>query len=390
SSFGITVDSPKVHIKKLLDRVQGIVKEGHDAILMGLSHSKLDVVRGKGYFIAKKTLQVGQHTYTAPKIFIATGAKNNIPPVEGLDKITYLTNENILSLQALPKSIILIGGGYISMEFATFFSFLGVKVTILESCKEILGMLDEDVIRFLVDEYEKKGIRIITSAAIHEVTFKHKKYTLAYSVSDGQQNNRKKNLVSDALFVATGRKPNTKNLRLEYTGVRIGSHGEIPTDQYMQTNVSGIYAMGDVTGRAMFAHAVKRESDIILHNLFHYQKKTMKFNLMPWAVFMDPVVAGIGLNEKQAQEKGIKYGILHARFHHVGRARVIGDQRGFVKILYNKQSHRIFGATIVGPQADIIIHEIIALMNSSNPSIDPLRKAIHIHPTLSEIMGDLR
>lgn len=383
--FGVRVIKPTVNIQTLLKRVNGIVHEGQVHIKEGLTHSKLEVVKGKGFFTGKKTLQVGNQTYKGKKIVIATGASNNKPHIKGIEKVKYLTNESILHMKALPKSIVMIGCGYISMEFATFFNYLGVKVTMLEFCDQVLGMLDDDVVSTLLHYYEEKGIKILTSVRVVEIKKQQNSYSLYY-VGSHEPPTHPKKVNAQAIFVATGRSPNTKHLYAKLAGVKLGRKGEVLIDEFMETNVKGIYAIGDVTNKAMFAHAVKRETDIVLHNMFHQGKKKMGFKLMPWAVFTDPPVAGIGLNEKDAQAKKLNYAVLHARFDRVGRAKIIEDQRGFLKIIYDKMSHRIYGACCIGPSADIIIHEIVTLMNSSNPSIDVIMKSIHVHPTLSEIM----
>lgn len=385
--FGISVSKPTVNISALLKRVRGIVGEGQKHIKKSLSHSKLTVVKGFGMFVGKKQIQVDSGIYTAKKIVIATGSKNNIAHIPGLADLKFLSNENILLMKALPKSIAIIGGGYISMEFATFFNYLGVKVTILEYAEHILSMLDDDIVTLLEDIYEKKGVTIHKGVET-SIEKKKGKYSITYHKVG--TNSKPKKLLTDQLLVATGRRPNTLKLNLSQSNVRMNDSHGIVVNKYLRTSVCGIYAMGDALGHDLFAHAVKKESDIILHNLFHCRKRKMDFTLMPWAVFTHPVVAGIGLSEKQAQKKNINYGILKADFKNVGRAKIINEQVGFLKILYNKLSGRIYGASCIGPNADIIIHEVVALMNSNNPSINVLKKTIHIHPTLSEIFGSLR
>lgn len=387
--FGISVSKPQVNIQKLLSRVQGIVDEGQEHIKKGLKHSSLEVVKGYAIFVGKKQLRVKDIVYSAPKIIVATGASNNVPHIKGIEKIQYLTNENLLKLKALPKRMAMIGCGYISMEFATFFSYLGVKVTMLEFCDQILSMLDDDVVSTLEHYYQEKTVDIKKSVRVTEIQKTAKGYILYY-VGSHEPPTHPKKIIVDEILVATGRSPNTISLNALASGIKLGRKGEVLVNEYMETNVKGIYAMGDVTGKAMFAHAVKRECDIILHNAFSRGKQSMDFSLVPWAVFTDPIVAGIGLNERAAQEKNINYSVLHARFENVGKAKIINDQRGFLKIIYDSMSHRIYGACCIGPSADVIIHEVVALMNSSNPSIDAIKKAIHIHPTLSEIMTVLK
>lgn len=386
--FGMSLKQPKINIVKILKRVNGIVQEGQDHIRKGLVHSELDVVYGHGFFVDKKTIKVGEETYSAKKIVIATGAKNRVPFVKGLSKIIPLTNENILLLKSLPKSIVMIGAGYISMEFATFFNLLGVKVIMLEYSNNILAMIDHEVVESLEKHYLEEGVIIKKGVEVLEIIKKKNSYEVHYG--DASHKSRKpKTIITDQLFVAIGRIPNTVGIGLENTKIKIGKRGEIITNDYLETNQKGVYAMGDVLGRAMFAHAVKEEVGIILHNILHNHKEKMNFSLIPWAVFTSPTVAGIGMSETQAIELNLHYDILFARFNRVGRAKIINDSKGFIKIVYEKKSRKLLGACIVGPQADNLIHEIVVLMNSKDSTITPILDSIHIHPTLSEIMSVL-
>ncbi len=376
SQFGLSSNF-RIDFAKLMKRVRAIVKEGQDHIYAGLKKNEnLKIVKGKASFISKNKLMVGKDTYSFDKAIIATGAKNFMPQIKGLEKTDYLDNASVMKLTKLPNSLVMIGGGYISMEFATFFSELGTKVTVLEKFPMVLGMLDDDTREFLKTYMEESGIKIVTDADIKEI----KNNTVYYN---------KAKIKAEKILVAAGRVPNTDGMDLEKAGINIGKKGEVIVNDYLETSNRDVYAIGDVNGRAMFAHAAKRETFVVLDNIFEKKNRVMDFKYMPWAVFTNPPVSGVGMNEKKAAEMKINYGILKASFENVGRARISEDMRGQAKIIFDKKSDIILGAEIIGPNADDIVHEIIALMNMG-AKVQDLRKMIHIHPTFSEVMENLK
>ena len=375
AKFGITC-SPKVNFTKLMSRVNSFPEKGQVHIQKSIKkYDNLSLIKGKAVFVNKNTVRVGNKKYSADKVIICTGSTNFIPPIRGLTN--YLDNESILRLKKLPKSVIMVGGGYISMEFATFFNDLGSKVTVLELLPNILTMLDDDIIEIVNNVYKEKGVDIITNAKVTEIKDK------VYYEKDGKISSVK----AGKIFVATGRKPNTKYLNLEAAGINTGKHGEIIVNDYLETSNNNVYALGDCIGKAMFAHACKRESKLVVNSILNNKKEKMPFSLVPWAVFLGIPIAGVGLNEKEAKKKKIAYEIMSAKFSRTGRASIIDEPEGFVKILHSKG--KILGCTIIGENADDIIHEIVAVMNS-NGKVDSITKAIHIHPTLSEVMENLK
>ena len=392
SEFGISVQKPSYDFKKLMNRVLGIIRTGQKHIKAGVTRNKkLTHITKPAQFIASKVVVADGKHYTAEKIIIATGATNFIPPIQGINKVNYLTNESVLKLKELPKSILLVGCGYISMEYATFFRALGSKVTMFERCEQVLQMLDDDVAEFIIDEYESKGIQIHTSIEIESIIKSDAtgKYRVKYhSLSEKKPKTQSKSF--DAIFMATGRFPNTKNLALEKAGIKTGPRGNVIVNHFMETNVPDVYAMGDVTGQTLFAHAAKREANAILYNLKEPKiRQRMNFNLVPWVAFTDPNISGVGLSEQQLKDQRIDYETAHVLMKKAGRTTIINDTRGFAKVHYSPISKKILGAMIVGPRADELIHEIVAVMNSKDPTIDVIRRTIHAHPTVSEIWGDL-
>ena len=300
-----------------------------------------------------------------------------------------MTSDDVLKLEKLPKSLIIIGGGYISMELATFFIGLGCKVTILERLPRCLAVLDQDITDYLTQGYIEEGVEIHTNVNIMQI--KKQKGKIVVEANDVRDPNSKKVIYkAEKLLLSVGRSPNIEGLNLETAGVKLDARKAIDVNQFMQTSNPNIYAIGDVNGKGPFAHGAKRESKVCLEHSFGGTSMSINYDLMPYAVFTDPPIAGIGLGEQQAKDKGYDTGILKAEFKRAGRATIIGDIRGFVKVVYDKKTDKIVGAFIIGPNADDIIHEFVALMNSASPTTDVLREMIHIHPTLSEVMEALK
>jgi len=389
SIFGIRASAVKPDFKAIMKRMHGIVQEGQSHIYKSIRKMRnLTLIRKPARFLSKNVVQAGEERLSADRIIIATGSKSMFIPIPGLTATPYWISDDVLNLKKLPKSVILIGGGYISMEFATFFNDLGSKVIVLERLPHVLPLLDEDVAAYVTWCYEKEGVEIHTNVNILHVQERNGKKTVA---ANDVRNPKSKqtNYQADELLLAIGRVPNTDGLDLEKARVKLGERKNIEVNDYLQTSNPSIYAMGDVTGKAPFAHAVKRESKLLLDNLLHRKKNKIMLDLVPYAVFTNPPIAGVGLTEKEAKERKYAYAVMKAPYASTGRARIIEDDRGFVKVIYDKKTRKLLGCTIIGPNADDLIHEYVAVMSSASPTIDVIQKTIHIHPTLSEVNDSL-
>ena len=387
--FGVKTSKVSYSFKGIMNRMREIVKDGQDHIKGSIKAPNLTVVRKPAKFVSPNSIQAGNETYQADKVVIATGSKTTVFPIPGLKETGFMTSDDVLKLEKLPKSLIIIGGGYISMELATFFIGLGCKVTILERLPRCLAVLDQDITDYLTQGYIEEGVEIHTNVNIMQI--KKQKGKIVVEANDVRDPNSKKVIYkAEKLLLSVGRSPNTEGLNLEAAGVKLDARKAIDVNQYMQTSNPNIYAIGDVNGKGPFAHGAKRESKVCLEHSFGGTSMAINYDLMPYAVFTDPPIAGIGLGEQAAKDKGYDVGILKAEFKRAGRATIIGDTRGFVKVIYDKKTDKIVGAFIIGPNADDIIHEFVALMNSASPTVDVLRDMIHIHPTLSEVMEALK
>ncbi len=388
--FGVLTGKVTYSFKKIMARMQSIIDDGQDHIKESLKNQpNLTIIRKPAKFLSSNTLQAGDEIIYADKIVISTGAKTTIFPIPGLKESGFLTSDDVLKLEKLPKSLLIIGGGYISMELATFFNGLGCKVTILERLPRCLAMLDQDVTDYITQCYTDEGVEIHTNVNI--LTVKKDKKGISIETNDVRDASSKKiTYRAEKVLLSVGRAPNTEGLNLEATGVKLDARKAIEVNQYLQTSNPNIYAIGDVNGKAPFAHGAKRQSKVALEHVFGGKSMVATFDIMPFAVFTDPVIAGVGLSEQQAKDKGYDVGLMKAEYKRAGRATIIGDTRGFVKVVYDKKTDKIVGAVIVGAQADDLIHEFVVLMNSASPTTDVLKDTVHIHPTLAEVMDALK
>lgn len=383
--FGIEVGNVRANFKKIMSRMHAIVREGQEHISGSIKKRGLTVIREKAVFLDGKTVQAGKRILNATKFVISTGARPIVPNIRGIEQVPVMVSDDVLKLETLPKTLTIIGGGYIAMELATFFVALGTKVTIVEHNARILKELDSDITSLLEANYKKRGVTFLFNREILEVVGD----AGAIGVVCALPGKKPEIIKAECVLAATGRAPNTEGLGLEKAGVKVNERGAIIVNDTLATSNPAIYALGDVTGRAPFAHAAKRESYIVMENLLHDMGMSMPFDSVPWAVFCNPAVGGIGLSEEKAWGKGIPYGVQKAEFKRAGRATIIGQTEGFVKVLYDRTNRKVLGAFAVGARADDIIHEFVAFMQM-NATIDDVHRVIHIHPTLSEVVEALQ
>jgi dihydrolipoamide dehydrogenase len=287
-----------------------------------------------------------------------------------------MDNTGILSLNELPESLLIVGGGVIGSEFANIFSSFGSKVTIVELLPRILSTEDEEVSKIIDNEFRQKGIKIFTNSKVDSFKKSGKNYSCTISGGD--------KISADKILLSVGRKPNSTGIGLERAGVELNEKGYIKVDSHLRTNIEGIYAIGDITGGFQLAHVASKEGKIAAENIAG-NKKEMSSEVIPWAVFTSPEIGTVGLNEKMAGEKNIEVRTGIFPFSSSGRAYITGETKGFVKIVTDNKTGEILGAQMVGPGASELIHEVAVAMNGEL-LVDDLASTIHAHPTLSEVV----
>lgn len=385
------VEAEKLGIKATVTQVdfQNIINRMHALVTHDTSHQAAAVqatpemtwFKEHGEFISDYTMQVGAHTIKAKVTYICSGARTALPLIKGIEGIEYLTSDTVLQLQAQPKSIIIVGGGYIGMEYGHFFSAIGTKTTIIQRADRVLPEEEPEVSDLLRSQIEKR-MELFTGYEALEVKQEGSMKTLVTrSRGDGTQ----REFTAEALMVATGRVSNADLLKPEKTGVKLDEHGFIQVNEYLETTKKHIYAFGDAIGKQMFKHSANYEAGVVWHNSTHDHKLPMDFSATPHGVFTHPQIAAVGLKEEEAKKH---YNILigKALYRETAMGNAMGNPEGFVKVIVEKETGKILGAHIIGPEAVLLIQEITDAMVTPPGDYGPIARGMHIHPALNEVV----
>ena len=381
--FGFTFDNLKLDYSVAIKRS----RQNSDRLTKGvgflMKKNNIAVFMGEGKFKSKDTLNVtdkdGKVTELKAKNFIvATGASAMVPPVWKVDGEKVVTYWEAILQDKLPKSVVVIGSGAIGVEFSTIWNAYGVDVTIVEMLPRIVPLEDEEVSKELEKEYKKRGIKILTGHKVESVDATDKGVKVKVS-AEGKETV----LEADQALVAIGFRPNSKGLGLEEVGVKISERGFVEVDEKMQTNVPGIWAVGDVTGKLMLAHVGSAMGIVAAEHIGGHETVTLEYEMMPRATYSYPQVASFGLTEAQAKERGYDIKIGRFPFQPNGKALGMGDYMGFVKIVMDAKYGEILGAHMIGPEVTELLPELtLAHMMELTPH--EIARNVHAHPTLSE------
>ncbi len=383
SKLGIHSKKSEVDFSAIMKRMKSVVAGGRDSVQRALQGSRdLDFIHREGRFIDEHTFEAGGHQIRGKRIFIATGARPSIPPIPGLDSIDYLTNESVLRLARRPESMLFIGGGYIALEYAHFFSALGVTVSIVEKNSTLLRFGEPEISELLKN---KLGKRISLHMSAEAIAVRHTVKGHVVTVKD-ISTGREKELSAKAVVVSAGRTSNTDLLRTEQAGIETDAAGFIKVDGYLQTSKKHIWAIGDAIGRAMFTHAADKEAELAWHNATHRKKIRMDFAHVPHAVYTWPQIASVGLTEQQARKRH-KILVGRALYSDTVMGTAIMEREGFAKAVVEKGTGRILGFHIIGPHAAMLIQEVVnAMINKAG--FKSITGCMHIFPALSNIIPE--
>jgi dihydrolipoamide dehydrogenase len=383
--LGIDIDIKNVDFAKIMDRMREIIYTDIDSIRKSLSSSKnVDYYPTIAEFISPYILRVGEETLRSNMIILCTGSAPMIPPIKGLEDVGYHTSDSILKISQLPKSIAIIGGGFIAAEYGHFFSAMGSKVTIIGRNPQFLPG-EEPEVSMLAKRDLEKYVTIITNHEVREATKDTKEKKL---VAVNKKNGRKKEIIVDEILVATGRRSNSDILHPEKAGIKTDEKGWIEVNEYLETSQPNVWALGDANGKFLFKHVANYESMVVYFNAALKRREKVDYHAIPYAVFTYPEIASVGLKEKDAIEKYGTNNVLIGiqRYQDTAKGEAMAVKNYFVKIIVEKRTMRILGAHIIGPYASILIQEIINLMYTPNQSADPVTNGMHIHPALNEVV----
>jgi pyruvate/2-oxoglutarate dehydrogenase complex dihydrolipoamide dehydrogenase (E3) component len=390
ADYGVLVEGiPRVDMARVKARMDAVVLQSSDGVREWLHATPgLTVIDGHARFIDHHAIAVNGTTLEAPQIFINVGGRAAVPDIPGLAETSYLTSSTILELNELPKHLLIIGGSYIGLEFAQIYRRFGSMVTVLEVGPRLISREDEDVSLAVQQILEGEGIRFHFSAGKMRVNQTGTSFALR-AECDGKP----VEISGSHILIGAGRVPNTDDLGLEHTGIATDKRGYITVDDRLATNVAGVYALGDVNGRGAFTHTAYNDYEILAANLLDNDPRKLSDRIPVYALYTDPPLARIGMSESEARASSKR--ILKGRMmmSRVARARERSETQGFMQVLVDAGTKEILGATLLGIEADEVIHLLLDVMYTGAP-YTVIQRAMHIHPTVSELiptlLGDLR
>lgn len=378
--YGVDLNgSVSPNMPRIMERKNKVVATQVKGIKALFKSWGITLIEGRGVLTGPDRLEVykkdgPRETIEAGKIIIATGSRPAELAAFPFDRENVLSSDDALDITEIPRSILIVGAGVIGSEFACIFSELGTTVTMVEMLARPVSTEDPEISGLLERELKKKKIKLITGSGVTRI---EKKADGIHSfVSDGSE------IVTQKLLVSIGRSFNSEGIGLDSLGLERGKRGEIIVDEKMETNIKGVYAVGDVVGGMLLAHKASREGIVAVHNALGLNMK-MDYSAVPAAIFTSPEIASVGLRENQAVEKGIRIKTGHFEFRVLAKAHAIGEITGFFKIIADADTDGILGAHIIGPHASDLIHEAVVAMNAGLKARD-ISGMIHAHPTLSE------
>jgi len=390
SDYGVTISGPVAvdfkAVKARKDEVAGKSRNSVESWLRGMANCT--VYNGHASLHSAREVRVGSEVLTTDQIFLNVGGRAVVPDFPGVNQVQYLTNTSLLDLDTLPRHLVIIGGSYVGIEFGQMFRRFGSEVTIIEKGSRLVQHEDEDVSAAVKDILENEGIQIRLHAECIRLEPRGKDVAAGVNCTSGDPE-----VVGSHLLLAVGRRPNTDDLGLENAGVEVDTHGYVTVDDQLRTSAPGIWAMGDCNGKGAFTHTSYNDFEIVAANLLDNDPRRVSDRLPAYALYTDPPLGRVGLTEAAVRKSG-KPALIGTRpMTKVGRAVEKGETQGFMKVLVDAGTKEILGAAILGVGGDEAIHCILDVMYAHAP-YTTIQRAVHIHPTVSELiptmLGDLK
>ncbi len=391
AEYGVVIDSPiKVDMKKVKarkDQISGASRTGVEGWLKHME--RCTVFEGHGRFVSAHEVQVGDDVIAAERIFVNVGGRAIVPNMPGLDQVPYLTNSSMMEVDFLPRHLIIIGGSYIGLEFGQMFRRFGSEVTIVEMASRLIHREEPAVSDAVKGILEREGVNIRLNAKCISAAKEGDGLSVGVDCEAGEPAVHG----GSHLLLAVGRQPNTDDIGLDKAGVETDKHGYIVVDDFLRTNVPGIWAMGDCNGKGAFTHTSYNDFEIVAANLLDHDPRKVSDRIQAYCLYIDPPLGRAGMTEDEAVKAGHRVLVGMRPMTKVGRAVEKGETQGFMKVLVDADSKMILGAAILGPGGDEAIHCVLDVMYSKSP-YTVLQRAMHIHPTVAEliptILGELK
>jgi pyruvate/2-oxoglutarate dehydrogenase complex dihydrolipoamide dehydrogenase (E3) component len=380
ADFGVVLGGPvgvdMKTVKARKDKVSNDARAGLEDWIAGMKGCEL--YRGHARFESARQVRVGDDLLTADKLFLNVGGRAAVPDLPGVDTIAFLTNSSMMELDLLPRHLVVVGGSYVSLEFAQMFRRFGSDVTVIEKGARLVGREDEDVAAAIGSILESEGIKVHLGADAISFARQGENIAVKYSAE-------KPAVVGSHVLLGLGRTPNTDDLGLERAGVELDKRGFVTVDDQLQTSVPGIWALGDCNGRGAFTHTSYNDFEIVAANLLDNDKRKVSDRIEAYALYIDPPLGRCGMTEAAARKSGRRILVGRRPMTRVGRAIEKGETQGFMKILADADTKEILGCAVLGPGGDEAVHSVLDLMYAGAP-ITTLQRAVHIHPNVAELL----
>jgi len=380
--LGIIIpEGTKADMKKIKARKDALIKKSVDGISSAVeNHKNITFFKGAAHFEKEKVVSVNNELLTAAEIYINVGGRPFVPA--GYEDIPYLTNEGILQLEEVPEHLLIVGGSYIGLEFGQMFKRLGAKVTIIEQGQHIIGREDEETSEMVQGALEADGVKFQLGAECLSASL-NEDNTISAKINCSEEGAIE--VKGTHILLAVGRRPNTDKLQLENAGIKTNKRGYIEVNDYLETNVSGVYALGDCNGKGAFTHTAYNDYEIIAENKFEGKDRKVSDRILTYGLFVDPPPGRVGITKKQALEQGLDVLIGHRPMSKIARAKEKGETQGYMSAVIDAKSKKILGATVLGVGGDEIISSFINIMYADE-SYEVIRDSIQPHPTVSELI----
>ena len=378
---GVEAGKPIINFAEIIKQKTSLVADMQQRKYMDLlpGLSNLKIVEGKAKFVEKNIVEVNGEIYEGSKIIIATGATTLVPEINGINDVPYLTSTTLFELEEQPHSLIILGAGYIALEIAQAYHRMGTKVTIIQRSENILSKETKDITDELEKHLTAEGITIYTGTAINKVWEEGANIKLSYTTS----NNETEAIESSHILIATGTKGNIENLGLEKLSIETTERGLIKVDELLRTTAENVFAIGDVTTNPPFVYTAAYEGGKAVVNAFKAEHKQADFSVLPWVVFTDPQIAGVGMDEREAEEKNIPHQVTTFYLKDIPRSIVALDTRGFIKLIRNPENDLLLGARIVAPEGGELLMQLSLMIKYKIP-LKEVIGMFHPYLTLSE------
>lgn len=377
--FGVTIGGAVgIDMQQVKARKDAIVAASRDGVEASLRQTDgITVVRGHASFVSAHAVAAGGETFSAPQIFINVGARPAIPPIPGVDTVSYLTSSTILDLDTIPDHLVVVGGSYVGLEFAQMFRRFGAAVTVIEATARLVGHEDPEISDAIRAILEAEGIEVRLGTKISRVAAG---IHVSFEGAGGTGTIR-----ASHLLLAVGRRPNTDDLGLDRAGVAVDGSGHIEVDEQLRSSVAGIWAMGECNGRGAFTHTAYNDFEIVAANLLDGGSRSVRDRIVTYGLFIDPPLGRAGLAERDALAAGHKILVGRINMSRVSRAIEKGETQGLMKLVVDAETKAILGAAILGTGGDEVVHCILDLMYAKAP-YTILQQVVHIHPTVAEFL----